>query len=190
MNSIEVAYLNEQIVACNRCTLRQHAQQVVTCNGSWEGSVMLVGEAPGKVEDSTGKPFVGSSGRFLRAKLREAGIEPDNLLITNTCKCKPPGCRMPLRAEQLQCSYWLHRQIDLFKPTLIITAGGVALNQLTTEQLLITKVHGKLLSSINIFSLSYPIFPLYHPAAVLRQQSRWLDEYKSDIAALRSHLTI
>ncbi len=164
-----------------------------------EGCIMLIGEAPGADEDASGLPFVGESGRFMdemmlfhgssgRLKeiqegynkewdldydqLREALREDERLFYTNVVCCRPPNNRDPNRAEMAACRARLEKTIYLVDPLAIVTLGKVALNWLTGKNFKITADHGRLLE-VTIqgrhVPIKYPLFPLVHPAMILRE---------------------
>jgi DNA polymerase len=88
---------------------------------------MIIGEAPGKEEDETGHPFVGSAGRYLDRVLEDAGLDRSDFFITNIVKCRPPKNRTPLKNEVDTCtSNYLFEQVELIDPELIVLLGGVA----------------------------------------------------------------
>lgn len=89
--------------------------------------LMLVGEAPGAQEDSSGRPFVGRAGQLLDDLLAEAGIDRSATAVANVVKCRPPGNRPPTVAEARRCRGWLDRQVELVDPSLVVTLGGTAL---------------------------------------------------------------
>lgn len=135
--------------------------------GNPTADLMFVGEGPGQQEDLKGEPFVGRSGQLLdRLMAEEIGIGRDQCYIANVVKCRPPGNRDPLPAEIEACSPFLHQQIDLIEPKVVITLGNFASKLLlqTTEG--ITRLRGK----------AYPftghagtvIIPTFHPSAALR----------------------
>jgi DNA polymerase len=95
--------------------------------GKPSAKVMMIGEGPGKDEDETGHPFVGSAGRYLDHVLERVGIDRDDLFITNIVKCRPPQNRTPKKMEIETCvSNYLFNQIGIIKPKLIVLLGGVA----------------------------------------------------------------
>jgi uracil-DNA glycosylase len=95
--------------------------------GKTSAKVMLIGEAPGREEDESGRPFVGAAGRFLDHVLEGTGINRDDLFITNIVKCRPPKNRTPRVGEVETCtSNYLFEQIELINPALIMLLGGVA----------------------------------------------------------------
>ena len=152
------------MLACSQCVLRSGCSRVVFGAGNPEAEIMFIGEAPGKKEDETGQPFVGSSGRILDKMLADMHIKRENVYITNICKCRPPKNRDPLPEEIKSCWPWLEKQIAIIDPKVIITLGKYALNCfLPTAK--ISKVHGHIIS-LNIKKIgSINLLPFYHPAA-------------------------
>jgi DNA polymerase len=144
---------------CETCT------QMVPGEGPASAAVVIVGEAPGAREDQQGRPFVGSAGKLLDRLLAEAGMERDDVYITNVVKARPPGNRDPRRDEVAHHWPWLERQLDLIKPALVVPLGRHALARFAPE-VKIGETHGQPLEADG-----RRLFPLYHPAAALHNQS-------------------
>jgi uracil-DNA glycosylase family 4 len=123
---------------------------------------MLVGEAPGKQEDETGRPFAGRAGRLLTIALARAGIDRDQVFITSVIKCRPPKNRKPKRGEVKACLPYLRAQTELIKPRAVGLMGNVA-----TKAILgidgVTVRHGQLHQGRYLVT--------FHPAAVLRNKN-------------------
>jgi DNA polymerase len=99
--------------------------------GGARAKFMMIGEAPGRQEDLTGRPFVGSAGKYLDSVLRGAGLNRDDFFITSTVKCRPPANRTPKSVEIETCvTNYLFKQIERISPALIVLLGGVALKRL------------------------------------------------------------
>jgi DNA polymerase len=119
--------LAAQIRVCVKCPLCESRTLAVPGDGKPTAKVMIIGEAPGKEEDESGHPFVGSAGRFLNHVLEGTGLDRSDFFITNTVKCRPPGNRTPKKLEVETCtSNYLFEQIELINPKLIVLLGGVA----------------------------------------------------------------
>jgi len=138
------------------------ATNMVPGEGSATAEVMLVGEAPGASEDEQGRPFVGRAGRLLDELLGEAGLEREQVYITNVVKARPPGNRDPRADEVAHCMPWLEAELALIHPGLVVPLGRHALAHFTNG-LRISEVHGRELTE-----RGRTLFPLYHPAAGLR----------------------
>jgi DNA polymerase len=122
--------LSLKIRGCTLCKLSRTRKNAVAGEGSRSAKVMLVGEAPGRQEDSQGKPFVGYSGRILDTALSKAGIKRSEIFITNVVKCRPPNNRRPQSNELIACMGHLERQISLVSPKIICILGSTAYHSL------------------------------------------------------------
>jgi uracil-DNA glycosylase len=159
-----LAELHEGIRSCVKCPLYQSRTHAVPGEGDPQAAIMLVGEAPGEVEDKQGRPFVGPSGRFLNSLLEQNGVNREEVFITNSVKCRPPNNRFPHVKELEICKqHWLLRQIELVDPKLIVLLGRAPLRQLVGEEGTITRLHGQFLRKDGRLYLIQ-----YHPAAGLR----------------------
>jgi len=160
---------------CRRCPLHRGRTMAVPGEGPAPCDLMLVGEGPGAVEDSAGRPFVGRAGQLLRQLLKEeAGVDPEAVYITNVVKCRSwvaDGDRKKDAPPPLSCVHacdtWLRRQIELVQPTAIIVVGAVACQHLLGMR--ISDAHGALVVPRPDHPIRY--MPVYHPAAALRDPS-------------------
>ncbi len=152
------------------CELRNSATQAVPGDGNARAKIVFIGEAPGKKEDELGRPFVGAAGKFLDEMLQTISLKREDIYITNIVKYRPPNNRDPLPDEKSACREWLLGEIKIIKPALIVLLGRHAMSNFFPE-LQISKAHGKLLTKkFEGISTKY-FFPLYHPAAVLHNES-------------------
>lgn len=154
---------------CIRCPLGSLGRtQVVFGRGNADAKILLVGEAPGRDEDTQGLPFVGRSGKLLMRILAELEIDMSEIYITNVVKCRPPANRTPLPEESLACTnLLLKKQIKVIAPLLICTLGSCATNLLLNNVSAISGIRGKLQEYDGI-----PLMPTYHPAYILRNPSK------------------
>lgn len=116
----------------------------VATEGPPGAKIMLVGEAPGKDEDTLGKPFVGYAGKTLNNILSQAGIARHECLITNVAREKPPGNKINFYFEDSKCTKpkgvlvgWINllkKEIELYNPNIIVALGSTALWALTGEK--------------------------------------------------------
>ena len=132
---------------------------------------MLVGEQPGDQEDLAGEPFVGPAGKLLREALIEAGLNPDEVFLTNAVKhfkWEPRGKRRiherPNREEVLACRMWLDKEIESVRPALIVALGATAASTLLGSAARVTRDRGKLFSS----TLAPMVSLTVHPSSILR----------------------
>ncbi len=119
---------------CRDCGLHASAKTVCLIgDGPVPCDVMLIGEAPGASEDEQGKPFVGASGVVLNEALERAGLPRNEIFVTNTAECRPPGNRTPRKEEMRACRKYLLRELGEVRPRLILLLGATALSILEKE---------------------------------------------------------
>lgn len=158
--------LNAQMILECPCALRETALQAVPGDGSAEADIMFVGEAPGKNEDEQGKPFVGAAGKFLGEMLATINLKREDIYITNVVKYRPPENRDPEPTEIEACMPWLHEQIKIIQPKIIVTLGRHALEHFIPGKK-ISEVHGQAFRRTFDDIGEQVFFSLYHPAAAL-----------------------
>ena len=152
--------------------------------GPGNADVMLVGEGPGDNEDKTGIPFSGPAGQLLNAMLEEAGLERDDLYITNIVKCRPNGNRVPTLVEVSICKPWLARQIEIISPLIIVAIGNPAVQTFFPNvKGGITKFHGQFWTTQS----GRTVMPLIHTAAALRNEE-WIPLIQDDLHKLKRWL--
>ncbi|MGD2162158.1 MAG: uracil-DNA glycosylase [Anaerolineales bacterium] len=148
----------------------EEQQQFVFGEGHPEAGVVFVGEAPGKKEAETGKPFVGAAGKLLDALLREIGLERQFVYITNIVKDRPPGNRRPRVGEIEAYKPYLLQQLEILEPEVLVPLGLVSTRVLLKEfvdhtvQVKMKNVHGQIFEG-NADWGQMLILPMYHPAA-------------------------
>jgi uracil-DNA glycosylase len=127
----ELEALDAKVRVCTACPLCESRTLAVPGEGKSNAKVMIIGEAPGRNEDLTGRPFVGASGKFLDHVLEGTGFDRSDFFITNICKCRPPSNRTPKAKEIETCtSLYLYHQIQLINPSLIVLLGAVAVKKM------------------------------------------------------------
>jgi uracil-DNA glycosylase len=166
--------LQAEVANCTKCGLCATRTQTVFGTGNKTADWMIIGEAPGQHEDEQGKPFVGKAGLLLTEMLRAAGLDRDEVFITNILKCRPPGNRDPKPDEAESCSHYLTQQRALLKPKIILAVGRIAAQTLLKTDAPLTKLRGK------VHKLGdTPMVVVYHPAYLLRslleKRKAWQD---------------
>lgn len=156
--------------------------------GSHYAKIMFIGEAPGRNEAQTGRPFCGAAGRILDELLASIGIPRQDVYITNIVKDRPPQNRDPLPDEIAVYGPFLDRQIDIIQPEVIATLGrysmGYIMEKLGLEAMLrpISALHGSVISVNRIQGYPKTVVPLYHPAAAIydqRLKQTLLEDFKT-----------
>lgn len=187
----EVVALTASVLAAERIKNGTHP---VIGEGSHHARIMLVGEAPGRNEAATGRPFVGAAGKILDTLLASAAIARDEVYITNIVKDRPPFNRDPEPDEILAYGPFLDRQIQIIQPKVIVTLGRYAMGYimekfgLTTQLEPISKMHGRQFDAATAYG-PVAIVPLYHPAVAIYNRSS-LDTLKQDFQVLRQYAMI
>ena len=178
-------------MTCQACGLAASRTQPVCGNAHVDAMIMLLGEAPGAVEDRVGMPFQGQAGQVLEQFLAATGIAQEQLYIGNTVKCRPVRNgkrgmvnRKPTVAEMMACRPHLEAEITLLNPRLIVTLGAVPLRFFLGVQPKMSEWHGCLFVESR---WGKEIFPLYHPAAVIYDR-RLAQTYQDDLQTLRQLL--
>ena len=160
--------------------------------------LMLIGEAPGEQETLQGRPFVGKAGKNLDGFLAVAGLQREDIWISNVVKIRPTKTsakgtvsnRPPSREELALFRPWLYEEVLLVRPQLIVTLGNVALQTFLGDKATIGAYHG-VPAEADVATEkdagAFPFFPLYHPASVI--YNRALGEtYQQDLHRLRAYL--
>lgn len=143
------------------------SDNLVFGEGDPDAQLMIIGEAPGEEEDLSGRPFVGRAGRLLDRILESVEIYRDDIFITNMVKFRPPANRNPSPEEIKASEPLLIEQIRLIRPQIIATLGNVPTQHFLANREGITKCRGSWREWCGI-----RLFPLYHPAYLLRNPSR------------------
>jgi len=160
---LSLAELADRVASCTRCALSMSRTNAVPGEGPTDAKLVVVGEGPGATEDETGRPFVGRAGALLTEILAAIDLPREQVFICNVVKCRPPQNRKPVPAEIESCVPFLHRQLDILEPAVILAMGGTA-----AETLLETKQSlGALRNKVHEFR-GIPVVVTYHPAALLR----------------------
>ncbi len=159
------AVLEETALAirtCTRCRLHAGRAHAVPGDGPFDSDIVIVGEAPGKEEDASGRPFVGAAGKILDKALDAARVPRDSVFITNVVKCRPPGNRPPRVDEIAACRPYLLTQVAAIRPKVVVTLGSTALRAVLGRPLELKDSRTKRLALDTV-----PVVSTYHPAAVL-----------------------
>lgn len=165
--------LRAKILACTHCPhLVKSRTQVVFGMGNPFAELMFVGEAPGEEEDLRGEPFVGKAGQLLTRIIGAMEFTREDVFIANVLKCRPDmpageaGNRKPKPAEMATCLPWLHEQIALIRPKVLVALGATAVEGLLGEPRTMRDVRGEWLEYHGV-----PLMATYHPAYLLRNQT-------------------
>ena len=172
---LDWAELKARAASCTDCPLHEKRNKVVFGVGDENADWLFVGEGPGADEDAQGEPFVGQAGKLLDNMLAAISLQRGaNVYIANVVKCRAPGNRSPEPREALACEPYLHRQIELIRPRLIVALGKVAVQNLLATDASIASLRGRIHRYREI-----PLIVTYHPAYLLRnlpdKAKAWVD---------------
>src|SRR5881398_3104751 len=176
---------------CTACPLYKKATQTVFGEGPKHATMLMIGEQPGDYEDVAGKPFVGPAGKILDRALEEAGINRDEVYVTNAVKhfkWEPRGKRRihqkPNAREIAACRPWLDGELAAIKPDVIVCLGATAGQTVFGPTFRVTRERGKVLSS----KLAPKVVATVHPSSLLRQpdEASRQREYKYFVKDLRA----
>jgi DNA polymerase len=157
--------LSREVASCRKCGLAETRTQTVFARGNPDAQVCFVGEAPGADEDAQGLPFVGRAGQLLDRMITAMGLSPETgVYVCNILKCRPPGNRRPEPEEVDTCIPYLHEQLALVKPRVIVALGNTAVAALLDTKIGITKVRGQW----RLYRGHTLVMPTYHPSYLLR----------------------
>jgi DNA polymerase len=178
--------LQAAVAGCRACALCASRKNTVFGVGPAAADAapavdwLIVGEAPGEMEDLAGEPFVGQAGKLLDNMLLALRLQrgsddtarpgvSSRVFITNVLKCRPPANRNPDPAEVAQCAPYLKRQVELLQPKMILALGKFAAQSLLQDSLPdVQKIPlGKLRGQLHSY-LGVPVVVTYHPAYLLR----------------------
>lgn len=189
--------LRQQARKCQACDLWANATQTVFGAGAPHARVMLVGEQPGDEEDKKGLPFVGPAGRLLDRALEAAGVERDEVYVTNAVKhfkWEARGKRRlhktPAQREVDACHRWLDRELASVKPHVVVCLGATAAKALISKSFKVSTQRGQFVES----AAAPYVFATLHPSALLRlrddaEREVAFDAFVEDLKLIRRALS-
>jgi len=171
-----------RIRTCTNCRLHAGRTHAVPGEGPENARLVVVGEGPGANEDAQGRPFVGRAGELLNDILAAIDCPRETVYIANVVKCRPPDNRKPQGDEMEACMPYLHRQLALIRPKVVLAMGATA-----AEALLQTRGSlGQLRNRVHSYR-GTPLVVTYHPAALLRNPN-WKRPTWDDVRIARQLL--
>jgi DNA polymerase len=176
--------LIKQINDCVACPLCEGGGKAVPGEGAFNKKIMIIGEAPGRQEAKTGKPFQGKAGELLNRVLEGAGLERDDFFITNIVKHRPPENRNPSKEEIITCFPFIEKQINNLRPGLIVTLGKVSSQFILNTNKNMREMRGQMVS-VAMAGGRYSVFPSLHPAAAIYDW-KWEKFLDKDFATIKN----
>lgn len=188
--------LRKAAAHCEGCLLYKNATQTVLGEGRSTARMILVGEQPGDREDIEGKPFVGPAGRLLDHCLEEAGIDRDQVYVTNAVKHfkweprgKRPIHKKPSMREINACRPWFDAEVDAVEAELIVCLGATAAQALLGSAFRVTQQRGQIVTPPHLPA----VLATVHPSSILRapddeSRHRARAEFVSDLQQAAAYL--
>ena len=177
----EALTLREEMGECTRCKLSKSRLRLVFGEGSLNAKLVFVGEAPGRDEDKSGRPFVGRAGQLLTKIIRAMGLARRDVYIMNIVKCRPPQNRNPQDDEINTCEPFMLRQLEIIRPNIICALGTFSTQTLLKTKEPISRLRGKFYDYHGI-----KLMPTYHPAYLLRNPYKKKDVWE-DLQIIMRH---
>ena len=163
----ELAELKLQINSIEDCNLKNNSKRIVLGDGNINSSIMLIGEAPGLKEDSTGLTFAGEVGALLKKMLIAINVKKENIYSTYAINFRPPEDRKPTSIEIKRYSQFLQKHISIIGPKIIILMGSTAMESLTGLNSKISIERGKW-KEVIIKNTNYNVIITFNPSYLLR----------------------
>ena len=188
--------LRKAVQACKGCDLYRNATQAVFGAGPISASIIFVGEQPGNDEDLKGAPFVGPAGKLLDRALADAGIDRDEVYLTNAVKhfkFEERGKRRihkkPNASEVDACQPWLEAEMLLIKPKIIVCLGATAAQAILGRAYRLTQERGKFVEH----AWAPLVTATFHPSAILRapdeeQRHQQYEDLVADLKLIKKKL--
>lgn len=162
--------------------------------GNHYAEIMFIGEAPGKNEAETGRPFCGASGRVLDELLDSIQLKREDVYVTNIVKDRPPNNRDPVKAELELYAPFLEQQVDIIQPKVIATLGRFSMEFILTRynapeaKQKISQLHGQMITVKTGYGETV-VVPLFHPAASLYNPSQKAT-LETDFQVLKKYINL
>lgn len=172
--TLELQKIADKIEVCKICR-KNKSGKAVPGEGNPDADVMFIGEAPGRTEAATGRPFVGRSGKLLREAICSIGLKEDEVFITSPVKYLPDYVT-PTDEDIAHGMTHLADQIEVIEPKVLVLLGRVAVRGVLGDKVAISKQHGTL-----VIKDKRKYFISYHPAAAIRFQKfkkTFLDDFQ------------
>jgi uracil-DNA glycosylase family 4 len=163
----ELAELKVQINSIEDCSLKNNSNKIVLGDGNINSPIMLIGEAPGLAEDSTGLTFADEVGDLLKKMLIAINIKKVNIYSTYAVNFRPPENRKPTSVEIKRYSQFLQKHISIIKPKIIILMGSTAMESLTGLNSKISIERGKW-KEVIVKNTNYNVIITFNPSYLLR----------------------
>ena len=163
----ELTELKKQIDSIENCNLKNNSKKTVLGDGNINSSIMLIGEAPGKIEDNLGQSFQGEIGSLLKKMLLAINIKIEKVYSTYSINFRPPEDRKPTTQEIKRYSIFLKEHISIIDPKIVILMGSTAMEAVINLNNKISNERGKW-KEIILNNKTFPIMITFSPSYLIR----------------------
>ncbi len=185
----ELEKVNQKIISCKICPVGKSGKPVVG-EGNPDADIVFIGEAPGKLEAASGRPFIGRSGQLLRSLIRGIDLKEEDVYITSPVKYLPNGKDgtpggTPTSADIAHGRIHLMEQFDVIQPKVVVLLGRVAAEGVLQKKVAVASEHGQVIAESN--RIKY--FLTLHPAAALRFPNKYKPLLQEDFEKIKKMVT-
>ena len=159
--------LKEQISSIENCNLKKYSKNLIMGDGDINSPIMLIGEAPGEEEDSSGYSFQGEIGSLLKKMLLAINIKIEKVYSTYSINFRPPEDRKPTAQEIKRYSIFLKEHVSIINPKIVILMGSTAMESVTGLNNKISSERGKW-KEIILKNKTYPLIITFNPSYLIR----------------------
>ena len=159
--------LRKQINSIENCNLKDNAKNLVMGDGDINSPIMLIGEAPGELEDNSGHSFQGEIGGLLKKMLLAINIKIEKVYSTYSVNFRIPEDRKPTAQEIRRYSIFLKEHVSIINPKIVILMGSTAMEALTGLNNKISSERGKW-KEIILKNKSFPLIITFSPSYLIR----------------------
>ena len=163
----ELSKLKEQIFSIENCNLKDNSKNLVLGDGNINSPLMLIGEAPGEIENNLGHSFQGDIGSLLKKMLLAINIKIDKVYTTYSINFRPPEDRKPTSQEIKRYSVFLKKHISIINPKIVILMGSTAMEAVTGSHNRISNERGKW-KEIILRNKTFPLMITFSPSYLIR----------------------
>ena len=159
--------LKRRINSIENCNLKDNSKNLIMGDGNIDGSIMLIGEAPGREEDSSGLSFQGDVGSILKKMLLAINICQEKVYSAYSINFRPPEDRKPTSLEIKRYSIFLKEHISIINPKIIVLMGSTAMEAVTGLNNKISNERGKW-KEIILKNKTFPLIITFSPSYLIR----------------------
>jgi len=179
----ELNKIAKEIENCKICKIGKNGE-AVPGEGNPDADIVFIGEAPGRQEAATGRPFIGRSGQLLRSLIREIGLNDEkDVYITSPVKYLPDR-GTPTSEDIAHGRIHLMKQFAIIQPKIVVLLGRVAAEGVLQKKVTVSKEHGAVIEEKD--GIKY--FLTFHPAAALRFPNKYKPLLQEDFQKIRKLL--